>query len=123
MIVMNRYHIPLLFLLILGGCENHVMFEPDNLPNAHIGKVYSVPVSITGGAGPIVDLSYNIIPAESGVKLKFEGKKYYTEYIYNNFIIEGTPKFSGVIEIQLEGGIVGSAGETFKKKYKIKVTD
>jgi len=119
--LMNKYHI--LFLLTLSGCGSHVVFEPDHLPNAHIGKVYSVPVNIVGGNGPVVDLSYNIVPIESGIKLKFEDKRYYTEYIYNNFIIEGTPKAKDIIELHLEGGIVGSAGETFHKDYKIKVTD
>lgn len=123
MIVMKKYYIGLLLFFILSGCTNHVVFEPANLPDAHAGKTYSVPISITGGTGPIVDLSYDISPADSGIKLNFGEKKYYTEYIYNNFTIEGEPRFNGVIEIKLHGGMVASAGEMFKKTYRINVLD
>ncbi len=37
----------------------------------------------------VVDLSYEIHPSNSGLKLVFSEKKYYTKYVYNNFTIEG----------------------------------
>jgi hypothetical protein len=120
---MSKLYFGLLSFLIVSGCTKRVVFEPNNLPSAHVGQLYSVPISITGGTGPIVDLTYEIIPASTGIKLIFDKKKYYTEYIYNNFTIEGKPRFSGVIKIQLKGGMVASAGEIFKKSYTINVTE
>lgn len=123
MIIMKRYCTTFLIISILSGCASRLNFNPESLPNAQVGKVYLVPINITGGSGPIVDLSYIISPADSGITLKFKEKGYYSQYIYNSFTVEGRPRYSGEVEIKLHGGIVASAGETFSKTYKIKVID
>jgi len=66
-------------------------------------------------------LTYEIHPSNSGLKLEFAEKRYYTEYIYNSFIIQGKPKSQGGITISLKGGIVASAGQYFEKKYEINI--
>jgi hypothetical protein len=118
---MNKYCVIFVFLLLLTGCSNQIVFKPDYLPDGHIGKEYYVPVTISGGAGPVVDLTYDIHPSNSGLKVVFSEKKYHTKYIYNNFVIQGKPKLQGVITININGGIVASAGQDFKKKYKINI--
>ncbi|HAT1623088.1 TPA: hypothetical protein I8Y04_004854 [Raoultella planticola] len=60
-------------------------------------------------------------PSNSGLKLEFAEKKYYTKYLYNNFTIQGKPNSQGVITISLKGGIVASAGQYFEKKYEVNV--
>jgi len=121
MIRMNKYLALVVFYLLLAGCGNHIIFEPNELPDGYIGREYYVPISISGGAGPIVDLSYEIHPSNSGLKLVFDEKKYYTKYIYNNFTIQGNPKAQGIITINIRGGVVASAGQYFERKYEINV--
>ncbi|EOC3625914.1 hypothetical protein ACI3B4_000335 [Enterobacter hormaechei] len=118
---MKYYLTAFIISSFLTGCSNNLVFEPDKLPDGYIGQEYYVPISISGGTGPFVDLSYEILPSNSGLKLEFEEKKYYTEYIYNNFTILGKPKSPGVIVINLKGGVVASAGQRFKKEYEIHV--
>ncbi|WP_255433272.1 hypothetical protein [Pantoea sp. B9002] len=112
----------LVFLfLIVSGCSNNVVFHPDELPNGFVQKSYKVPVMITGGSGPVVDLIYEINPPGAGLTLQFEKKPYYTKYIYNKFTIEGEPLFVGDVYITIRGGLVGGAGKVFKKTYKLRV--
>ncbi|WP_230979160.1 hypothetical protein [Intestinirhabdus alba] len=107
--------------IFLTACSNNIVFEPDHLPDGYIGQDYYVPVTITGGTGPVVDLSYGIHPSDSGLKLVFSEKKYYTKYLYNNFTIQGKPKLQGVVTITIKGGVVASAGQYFERKYEINV--
>lgn len=65
----------------MAGCSNHIVFEPNELPDGHIGQEYYVPITISGGAGPIVDLNYEIQPSNSGVTLVFDEKNI-TQNIY-----------------------------------------
>ncbi|EML4442934.1 TPA: hypothetical protein MDU37_005464, partial [Klebsiella pneumoniae] len=74
-----------------------------------------------GGTGPVVDLSYEIHPSNSGLKLVFSEKKYYTKYVYNNFTIEGKPQLQGIVTINIRGGVVASAGQYFEKQYEINI--
>lgn len=117
---MSKYCAVFVFLF-LNGCSNQIVFEPNKLPEAHVGQEYYVPISISGGTGPVVDLSYEIHPSNSGLKLVFAAKKYYTEYIYNNFTIQGVPEAQGIITINMKGGVVASAGQEFERKYEINV--
>lgn len=121
MIRMNKYLAFFLFSFILAGCGNYIIFEPNELPDGHIGQEYYVPITISGGTGPVVDLSYEIHPSNSGLKLVFAEKKYYTKYIYNNFTIQGKPKSQGIITISIRGGVVASAGQDFERKYEVNV--
>lgn len=116
---MNKYYA--ILSLFLVGCGSNIVFEPNDLPDGHIGKEYYVPVTVSGGTGPVVDLTYEVQPLNSGVKIIFAKKKYYTKYIYNNFIIQGIPQSTGLITIDIRGGVIASAGESFEKKYKINV--
>ncbi|MEG0870348.1 MAG: hypothetical protein RSG77_25370 [Hafnia sp.] len=118
---MKKYLAVFLFTLFMTGCGNSVAFEPNKLPDGYVGQVYYVPITISGGTGPVVDLNYDIHPSNSGLKLAFAEKKYYTKYIYNNFTIQGKPKTQGIITISITGGLVASAGETFVKKYEVNV--
>lgn len=118
---MNYYLTAFVISLFLTGCSNHLRFEPNKLPDGYIEQEYYVPITISGGTGPVVDLSYEIHPLDSGLKLMFAEKKYYTKYIYNNFTIEGKPKLKGIVTINIRGGIVASAGRYFEKKYEINV--
>ncbi|MEG6452273.1 hypothetical protein [Enterobacter cloacae] len=63
-----------LISLFLTGCGNHLEFEPNKLPNGYIDQEYYVPVTISGGTGPVVDLSYEINPSNSGLKLEIAEK-------------------------------------------------
>ncbi|HHE5700245.1 TPA: hypothetical protein ACPEY2_004197 [Citrobacter amalonaticus] len=108
--------------LFSAGCSNHITFEPNELPNGHIGQEYYVPITISGGSGPVVDLSYEIHPSDSGLNLVFAEKKYYTKYIYNNFTIQGKPKSPGVVTISIRGGVVASAGQDFERKYEVNIS-
>ncbi|MEE4412133.1 hypothetical protein V2S89_25295, partial [Serratia sp. C2(2)] len=63
--------------LFLAGCGNHIIFEPNELSDGYIGQEYYVPITISGGTGPIVDLNYEMHPSNSGLKLVFPEKKYY----------------------------------------------
>ncbi|EPV3341932.1 TPA: hypothetical protein RST15_002173 [Klebsiella pneumoniae] len=58
----------------LTGCGNHLVFEPNKLPDGYIDQEYYVPITISGGTGPVVDLSYEIHPSNSGLKLVFSEK-------------------------------------------------
>lgn len=118
---MNKCLAFFIFSLFLAGCSSHVIFEPNELPDGYIGQGYYVPITISGGTGPIVDLSYEIHPSNSGLKLVFDEKKYYTKYIYNNFTIQGNPKTQGIITISIRGGVVASAGQDFERKYEINI--
>lgn len=69
--------------MFLAGCSNHIIFEPNELPDGHIGQGYYVPITISGGTGPVVDLSYEIHPSNSGLKLVFAEKN----IIQNIYII------------------------------------
>lgn len=117
---MSKYCAVFVFLF-LTGCGNQIVFEPNKLPEAFVGQEYYVPITISGGTGPVVDLSYEIHPSNSGLKLVFVEKKYYTKHIYNNFTIQGKPEEQGVITISIKGGVVASAGQDFKRKYEINV--
>ncbi|HBZ3015340.1 TPA: hypothetical protein MHN06_30340, partial [Klebsiella pneumoniae] len=57
----------------------------------------------------------------SGLKLVFSEKKYYTKYVYNNFTIEGKPQLQGIVTINIRGGVVASAGQYFEKQYEINI--
>jgi len=117
---MNKFTV--FFLSIcLTGCGNNVAFEPNHLPEGYIGQEYYVPITITGGTGPVVDLGYEIHPSNSGLKLVFAEQHYYTKYLYNNFAIQGNPKLPGVVTIIIKGGVVASAGMHFEKKYEINI--
>lgn len=121
MIGMNKFSAYFIFYLFLTGCGNYIIFEPNELPDGYIGQEYYVPITISGGTGPIVDLNYEIHPSNSGLKLVFSENKYYTKYIYNNFTIQGKPKLQGLVTISIRGGVVASAGKDFEKIYKINV--
>ncbi|WP_434745701.1 hypothetical protein [Candidatus Pantoea rara] len=118
---MKKYFSSFLFTLFMTGCGNNVAFEPNNLPDGYVGQKYYVPITISGGTGPVVDFNYDIHPSNSGLKLIFAEKKYHTKYIYNNFTIQGKPKTQGIITISITGGLVASAGGTFVKKYEVNV--
>lgn len=118
---MNHYLTAFFISLFLTGCSNHLIFEPNNLPDGYIDQEYYVPITITGGTGPVVDLIYEIHPSNSGLKLVFAEKKYHTKYIYNNFTLQGKPKLQGIVTISIRGGIVASAGQYFEKKYEVNV--
>ena len=120
---MNKFFLVVISSFFLIGCVRHIVFEPNELPDGHIGQAYYVPIRISGGTGPVVDFSYDIHPLNSGLKLIFHEKKYYTKYIYDNFSIEGEPKSKGVITIRLKGGVVASAGQDFEKKYEVNILD
>nr|WP_158005145.1 hypothetical protein [Klebsiella pneumoniae] len=89
---MNHYLRAFVISFFLTGCGNHLVFEPNKLPDGYIDQEYYVPITISGGTGPVVDLSYEIHPSNSGLKLVFSEKKYYTKYVYNNFTMEGANK-------------------------------
>jgi len=116
---MNHLLTAFVISFILTGCNNHLTFEPNKLPDGYIDQEYYVPVTISGGTGPIIDLSYEIHPSNSGLKLVFAEKRYYTRYIYNNFIIQGKPKSQGTVTISIRGGIVASAGKYFEKNMRL----
>ncbi|MBV6691217.1 hypothetical protein [Serratia quinivorans] len=118
---MNKFSAFFIFYLFLAGCGNYIVFEPNELPDGYIGQEYYVPIAISGGTGPIVDLSYEVHPSNSGLKLVFTEKKYYTKYIYNNFTIQGNPKLQGVVTISIRGGVVASAGKDFEKIYEVNI--
>ncbi|PKH26455.1 hypothetical protein CIG19_01250 [Enterobacterales bacterium CwR94] len=120
---MHKYYIALFFIFYLSACSNRVVFSPVDLPDAYINRDYTVPVTITGGHGPVVDLTYDIFPPDAGLQLLYEEKSYYTTYIYNSFMIVGKPKRAGVIKINIKGGIVASAGKMFEKNYEINVME
>lgn len=80
---MNKCLAFFIFSLFLAGCSSHVIFEPNELPDGYIGQGYYVPITISGGTGPIVDLSYEIHPSNSGLKLVFDEKN----IIQNIYII------------------------------------
>lgn len=103
----------------MTGCSKHIIFDPNELPDGHLDQEYYVPITISGGAGPIVDLSYEIHPLNSGLSLVFSEKKYYTRYIYNNFTIQGKPKSQGIVTISIKGGVVASAGQYFEKNMRL----
>ncbi|WP_162934414.1 hypothetical protein [Klebsiella michiganensis] len=105
--------------LFLTGCGNHLVFEPNKLPNGYIDQEYYVPITISGGTGPVVDLSYEIRPSNSGLKLVFAEKKYYTKYIYNNFTIEGKPKLQGIVTIIFRGGLLLVRGNILKNNMRL----
>lgn len=121
MIGMNKFSAFFIFYLFLTGCGKYITFEPNELSDGYIGQEYYVPITISGGTGPIVDLNYEIHPSNSGLKLVFSESKYYTKYIYNNFTIQGKPKLQGLVTISIRGGVVASAGKDFEKIYKINV--
>ncbi|MCC4106211.1 hypothetical protein [Serratia ureilytica] len=116
---MNKKYTIFVFYFLLSGCGNYISFEPNKLPNGCVGQEYYIPITITGGTGPVVDLSYEIHPLNSGLKLVFNENKYYTRYIYNDFSIQGRPKSQGVVTISIKGGVVASAGQDFAMKYEI----
>lgn len=117
---MNHYLTAFVISLFLTGCGNHIVFEPNKLPDGYIDQEYYVPITISGGTGPVVDLSYEIHPSHSGLKLVF-AEKNITQNIYNNFTIEGKPQLQGIVTISIRGGIVASAGQYFEKQYEINV--
>ncbi|MFV6062497.1 hypothetical protein ACNPB1_26750 [Klebsiella pneumoniae] len=118
---MNHYLRAFVISFFLTGCGNHLVFEPNKLPDGYIDQEYYVPITISGGTGPVVDLSYEIHPSYSGLKLVFSEKKYYTKYVYNNFTIEGKPQLQGIVTINIRGGVVASAGQYFEKQYEINI--
>lgn len=101
---MNHYLRAFVISFFLTGCGNHLVFEPNKLPDGYIDQEYYVPITISGGTGPVVDLSYEIHPSNSGLKLVFSEKKYYTKYVYNNFTIEGKPQLQGIVTINIRRG-------------------
>ncbi len=123
MIRMNKCRVFVFCFLFLAGCSNHIIFEPNELPDGHVGQEYSVPITISGGSGPIVDLSYEIHPSNSGLNLVFAEKKYHTSYKYNKFTIQGKPKSQGVVIIYIRGGVIASAGQDFERIYEIKIAE
>ena len=67
--------------------------EPNKLPDGYIDQEYYIPITISGGTGPVVDLSYEIHPSNSWIEITYFLKKnIYTKYVYNNFTIEGKPQ-------------------------------
>lgn len=66
---MNNYR-----AFFLTGCSKHIIFDPNELPDGHLDQEYYVPITISGGVGPIVDLSYEIHPINSGLSLVFSEK-------------------------------------------------
>lgn len=71
---MKKYLTAFIFTLFLTGCDNNVAFEPDKLPDGYVGQEYYVTITISGGTVPVVDLSYDIHPSNSGLKLAFSEK-------------------------------------------------
>lgn len=78
---MNHCLTAFVISLFLTGCSNHLRFEPNKLPDGYIGQEYYVPITISGGTGPVVDLSYEIHPSDSGLKLVFAEKILHQTYI------------------------------------------
>ena len=78
---MNHYLTAIIISLFLTGCSSHLLFEPDRLPYGYIGQEYYVPITISGGTGPVSDMSYEILPLDSGINLVFREHKYYWIYI------------------------------------------
>ena len=109
---MNHYLRAFVISFFLTGCGNHLVFEPNKLPDGYIDQEYYVPITISGGTGPVVDLSYEIHPSNSGLKLVFSEK---------NFTIEGKPQLQGIVTINIRGGVVASAGQYFEKQYEINI--
>ncbi|MEA4428096.1 hypothetical protein VBR23_12000, partial [Klebsiella pneumoniae] len=59
---MNHYLRAFVISFFLTGCGNHLVFEPNKLPDGYIDQEYYVPITISGGTGPVVELSYEINP-------------------------------------------------------------
>ncbi|NYS28402.1 hypothetical protein [Pantoea sp. WMus005] len=87
---MKKYFSSFLFTLFMTGCGNNVAFEPNNLPDGYVGQKYYVPITISGGTGPVVDFNYDIHPSNSGLKLTFAEKN----IIQNIYIITSLFKVS-----------------------------
>ena len=108
---MNHYLRAFVISFFLTGCGNHLVFEPNKLPDGYIDQEYYVPITISGGTGPVVDLSYEIHPSNSGLKLVFSEKN----------ITQGKPQLQGIVKINIRGGVVASAGQYFEKQYEINI--
>ncbi len=61
-------------MVFVSGCVSTITFEPSELADAKFGTPYWAEVNIIGGAGPVVDLTYEITPINSVLALKFKGE-------------------------------------------------
>lgn len=113
-----RYLI-LISFLILSGCilDTESKFSLDELPDATIGKPYSVTLEIKGGAMPSKDnLYWKVTPENSGIDIKPAEEGW-----YDTIIIYGEPKVKGHISVFLKGGGYGSPPSFFNKTFIINV--
>lgn len=106
-------------LVILVGCINTESgFSLDKLPNAEVGKPYSVVIGIWGGAMPSKkNIDWQIIPQDSGLDIRPVKEDWYDE-----IELYGIPKTQGDVSIHLKGFGYGSPSYHFDKVFILKVS-
>lgn len=122
---MNK-KITLIIILSLTSCSKHVEFIPEKevLNEGIVNHIYSERIHIIGG--PVMDMNLNgmLKPEDSGLSLKTCEPGSAAEY--NCLQIKGTPIKSGIITLDLGGGVYGNMFESaagFDKTYTIKIID
>ena len=113
---MFRY---ILLVLMLSGCSNYEV-RPRELSVAHVNKVYSENIKITGVK--VIDKYFEIdtnIPDDLGLKIQPNNDT----SGFNDFSIKGIPKYKGEYTINISTGFYGRGSDELNKKYKLIIVE
>lgn len=107
-------------LLLMTGCGQEYIIEPESLPVAYVGQTYIQQLKITGGkvSEQHFELTSNI-PVNQVIKITpvddIDG--------YNHIKIEGIPKYKGKYEIVINTYFYGRGDNKLTKTYEFVVKE
>jgi hypothetical protein len=117
-VLVNKYFF-LSCLFLLCACNTlsfiespPLVFSPDKLPNAYIGKIYHVEIRLTNAKTPPFYFYMVEDKLPKGLKFMWEDRM-------PSAILESTPEESGTFTITLSVGCLGTniSGQVGSKKY------
>lgn len=123
---MKRLSIICVISFLLMGCiPPKVIFTPDKLPDAVVGKLYYVEIEIDGGSGPVTAGGFKSTSTPNKLWIEVNPKK--KGRFYNSLIIHGTPVTTENITVKISGYMIPSGWSAttseFEKTYVIKVKE
>ena len=92
-------------------------FSPLELPNAHVGQMYEVTITVSGSETPVFYVSVDGEDLPPGLTLQYE------EQDGNTARIEGVPEKAGEFEFVVSAGCLGTmrSGQTGEQRYLLLV--
>ena len=102
----------------LGTPRPRLSFDPDELPDAHLGEPYSVTISVINNVTPVGNMG--IAEGELPAGLEFQH-----EQDSDSAQIHGTPEHSGEFTFVISAWCLGTSvnGQVGEKQYTLAITE